>query len=220
MFIEPAITRLITDVDRQTLWMKLPLEDPPALEALLIPETALEKHLLGQSEFRHGLLWGEPRFGHPEGKVVLHIREVLDNIDQIPGISPSERQRLRLIALTHDTFKYAEDRSRPRDWNRHHGLLARRFLEPYTDDSAVLDIIETHDDAYYAWLTQKHPHLQSEIGHKSLDALLERVGHSIQLYYLFFKCDTQTGDKTQASLKWFERTVPGISVVPIREQTW
>ena len=213
-------TRPTSAVDRQSLWMKLPLDDPNALENLLRPETALEKHLLTVPEFRYGLLWGEPRFGHPEGKVVLHVREVLDNIDVIPGLLVHTRLQLRLIALVHDSFKYAEDRSRPRDWNLHHGQIARRFLEPLTKDRAVLDIIETHDDAYYAWLGQKHEQFGRENQHKSLEALLQRVGYCMQLYYLFFKCDTQTGDKTQASLKWFERTVTGIQWVPVREQMW
>jgi hypothetical protein len=200
--------------------MKRPLDDPHALEALLLPETALEKHLLTLPDFRYGLLWGEPRFGHPEGKVLFHIREVLDNVDKIPGLNDTMRSRLRLITFAHDTFKYAEDRSRPRDWTRHHGQLARRFLEPLTDDRAVLDVIETHDDAYYAWLAQKHEQFGQENRQKSLEALLDRIGYCLQLYYLFFKCDTQTGDKTQASLKWFERTVPGIEVVMVREREW
>ncbi|MBK9335188.1 MAG: HD domain-containing protein [Lewinellaceae bacterium] len=200
--------------------MKLPLDDPSALEAFLRPESDLERHLLTFPEFRRGLLWGEPRFGHPEGKIVLHIREVLDNVDLIQGLTKVQRQQLRLITLVHDTFKYAEDRSRPRDWSKHHGQLARRFLKKYTNDRAVLDIVETHDDAYYAWLAQKHEEFGAENPHKSLDALLLRVGYCRQMYYLFFKCDTQTGDKTQAPLKWFERTAPGIAPVSIREAIW
>lgn len=198
--------------------MKLPLHDPIALKVLLRPETALEKHLLTLPEFRHGLAWGEPRFGHPEGKVGFHVREVLDNIDAVPRLPDIMRNQLRLIAFVHDTFKFAEDRSHPRDWNKHHGLLARRFLERYTAAKEVLDVVETHDDAYYAWLGQKHEQFGRENRHKTLDALLQRVDHCLQLYYLFFKCDTQTGDKTQASLKWFERTVPGIQVVSVREE--
>ena len=45
---------------------------------------------------------------------------------------------------------------------------------------------------------------------KTLEDLLRRVGGFIHLYYLFFKCDTQTGDKNQASLKWFEQKNPEI----------
>ncbi len=194
--------------------MKRFLDDPHALENLLQPETPLERLLLSTAEFRHGLLWGEPRFGHPEGKVALHVREVLDNIDLIQHLAPEHREQLRLIAFTHDTFKFAEDRSRPRDWQKHHGLLARRYLEHYTSDLMVLDVIETHDDAYYVWLAERHG---SGPEGKTLDALLRRMNYCLQLYYLFFKCDTQTGDKTQAPLKWFERMVEGIEWVAVRE---
>ncbi len=197
--------------------MKLPLDDPQTMFTLLRPETALEKLLLGQPEVQHGLRWGEPRFGHPEGKVVFHVREVLDNIDLLHNLPDTWRAQLRLITLVHDTFKYAEDRSHPRDWNKHHGILARKFLEAHYADKTVLDIVETHDDAYYAWLVQKHEPFGRENSHKSLENLLPRVNHCLQLFYLFFKCDTQTGDKTQAPLKWFERTVPGIEPVPVRE---
>ncbi|HRI61671.1 MAG TPA: hypothetical protein PK228_18155 [Saprospiraceae bacterium] len=194
--------------------MKRFLDDPHALENLLQPETPLERLLLSTAEFRHGLLWGEPRFGHPEGKVALHVREVLDNIDLIQHLLSGQREQLRLIAFTHDTFKYAEDRSRPRDWQKHHGLLARRYLESYTNDTMVLDVIETHDDAYYIWLAERHG---SGPEGKTLDALLHRMDYCLKLYYLFFKCDTQTGDKTQAPLKWFERMVEGIEWVAVRE---
>lgn len=216
MFSTFSIARPTTVPDRQTPDMKPSPDASLHLETLLQPETALEKHLLTLPEFQRGLHWGEPRFGHPEGVVAFHIREVLDNIDLIPSLPQADRERLRLVALVHDTFKFAEDRGRPRDWTRHHGVLARQFLEPYTNDLAVLDIIETHDDAFYAWLGARPGHTAP--GARSLVGLLHRVGHCLQLYYLFFKCDTQTGDKTQASLKWFEKNVLGIDYVPVREK--
>lgn len=194
--------------------MKLPaLNTPEMLEPLLRPETPLEQHLLHLPDFQDGLLWGEPRFGHPEGKVGLHVRDVLDNIDRIPDVAPDDRRRLRLIALAHDTFKYREDRGRPRDWERHHGRLAARFMEQFTDDRVILDIIDQHDDAFYAWLHARHGFSWSGGRVMTLDALLDRLGHCLQLYYLFFKCDTQTGDKTQAPLKWFEQSVGAINLV-------
>lgn len=208
------IARPTTFTYRQTLPMKRFLDEPNALETLLQPETALERHLLSMAEFRHGLLWGEPRFGHPEGKVAFHVREVLDNIDLIPNLLTPQREQLRLVAFAHDTFKFSEDRSRPRDWQKHHGVLARRFMETLMSDRVVLDVIETHDDAYYVWLAEKHGHGPEG---KTLGALLDRLDYCLQLYYLFFKCDTQTGDKTQAPLTWFERAVEGIELVTIRE---
>jgi hypothetical protein len=194
-------------------WTQRLIDDPQALEHLLRPETPLEEALLAQPALRRGLLWGEPRFGHPEGKVGIHVREVLDNVERIPDLSPELRTQLRLVAFVHDAFKYQEDRSRPRDWSKHHGMLARRFMELYTDDSVVLDLLETHDDAYYAWLSVKNEQFRAEHPSKSLENLLDKMGYCLQKYYLFFKCDTQTGDKTQGSIKWFEKTVPGIELV-------
>jgi hypothetical protein len=196
--------------------MKRLLEHPNALELLLQPENPLERRLMLEPAFREGMFWGEPRFGHPEGKVVLHVREVLDNINLIPDLSAEDRTRLRLIAYAHDTFKFCEDKRRPRDWSKHHGVLARRFMEQFTDDVPVLETIETHDDAYYAWRTERRGlQLDFDNEQKTLEELLRRVGGFIQLYYLFFKCDTQTGDKTQASIKWFEQRVEGIEVCRI-----
>lgn len=198
-------------------WTARLTNDPEALEALIRPENELEHQLLASDVFRQGLLWGEPRFGHPEGQVALHIREVLDNIDLIADLNTEDRFRLRLIALSHDTFKFMEERSRPRDWSKHHGLIARRFMENYTSDAIVLDVLETHDDAYYAWMSIRNDHFRLENPHKTKEYLLEKMGYCMQIYYLFFKCDTQTGDKTQASLVWFEKNIPGISITAIRE---
>jgi hypothetical protein len=183
------------------------------LLSLLRPETPLERTLLTMPDIQAGLVWGEPRFGHPEGKVGYHVREVLDNVDRIPNLTSTQRTQLRLVALTHDAFKNVEDRSTPRNWYLHHGAIAARFMAQHTTDPVVLDIIATHDDAYYAWLNEKRN--AENLRFKTLDSLFERVGYCLQMYYLFFKCDTQTGDKTQASVKWFEQRVEGITVVDI-----
>lgn len=182
------------------------------LKKLLQPETDLEQHLISLPVFQQGLRWGEPRFGHPEGKVALHVREVLDNISAIPQLGDADRTRLRLIALAHDTFKNHESRTRPRDWSQRHGVLARQFMEAHTDDAIVLDIIETHDDVYYKWMSQR----RRPSPHSQLDSLKSKVGYCLQQYYLFFKCDTQTGDKIQAPLRWFESVAEGIEPVVIR----
>jgi hypothetical protein len=177
---------------------------------LLKPETDLEQTLVLHPEVRAGLGWGEPRYGHPEGKVLFHIPEIFDNINALlPPLSKNEREQLRLIALLHDAFKYIEHKGSPRDWSRHHSMLARQFGEKYITDQAVLDIIELHDEAYYCWQLEvlKHDPQRSAA---RFEALLTRVGYCLQLYYLFFKCDTRTGDKTQAPVKWFERK--GLSI--------
>lgn len=182
------------------------------IESLLKPETELEEELLQQPEFIRGLLWGTPRFGHPEGKVLYHIREVLDNVEKL-DICPDLRRNLRLVSLIHDSFKYLEVKDvTPRDWSKHHGVFARKFAEKFIQDEDVLRLIELHDEAYYCW-RHTYQYNQADQGHQRLENLLQSFNGHLQDYYLFFKCDTRTGDKTQAPLKWFEKTISGIDII-------
>jgi len=183
------------------------------LHQILLPETELEYALLELPEFQIGLDWGEPRFGHPEGKVAYHVREVLDNIARLPNITDRDRKRLRIIAFAHDTFKYLEDRGSPRDWSRHHAAIARDYMTNYTSDQSILDVIGSHDDAYYAWLNERKS--VEHLRHKTLESLTNRLDYCLQLFYLFFKCDTLTGDKTLAPVSWFESKATGITIVPL-----
>lgn len=183
------------------------------LEGILQPENPLERLIIQDRAFRRGLLWGVPRYGHPEGEVYKHIRDVFDNIDRLQ-IERLVRERLRLVALVHDSFKHKEDKRKPRDWSKHHGVLARQFLSQYTDDSVVLTVTEMHDEAYYIWRLKKLYKREVE-GQQRLVKLLNRLGTDIQLFYLFFKCDTCTGDKIQSPLRWFEQYIEGIEVVDL-----
>lgn len=176
-----------------------------AITEELQPETEVEKKFIEDPEFKKGLLWGKPRRGHPEGEVYKHIREVLDNIDQ-QETTEIQRRQLRLIAFSHDSFKHLEDRSHPRNWDLHHSKIARRFMEKWTDDEVVLDIIEMHDDVYHIWRFF-HLYHNTEKGERRKARFLERIGDNLQLYALFFRCDTLTGDKDQRPLKWFEETM-------------
>jgi HD domain len=189
------------------------LREQSVTHELLRPENALEYQMIELQDFATGLFWGEPRYGHPEGKIIYHIREVLDNVDAL-SLSPADRQTLRLITFVHDTFKYKEHKGTPRDWSRHHGMYARHFATQFTDDEGILDMIELHDEAYYCWQLEKLRQNKTAADNR-LAYLFSRIGDNLQLYYLFFKCDTRTGDKVQAPVKWFEQTVRGIQVVSL-----
>jgi hypothetical protein len=181
------------------------------LSDLLQPETPLEANFLQDEEFRRGLTWGLPRYGHPEGTIWRHIIEINHNIDALP-IDTETRRKLRIVSWVHDTFKYKEDRGDPRDWSKHHSIYARQFLARYVDDPLLLNVVELHDEAYYCW---RLGHLYGRLSEceQRMTTLRERIGDYWQLYYLFFKCDTSTGDKNPAPLIWFERHVTGIEVV-------
>ena len=128
--------------------MKETAQENIDFEQLLAPENAMEKRLLQHPEFNQGLNWGIPRYGHPEGKVGLHIREVLDNIDRLT-ISDQDRENLRLIAYIHDTFKFEENKTPRENRTRHHGVIARQFLQEIAPSHLVLDIVEFHDEAFF-----------------------------------------------------------------------
>lgn len=187
------------------------------LKDLLQPETDLEASFLEDAEFRRGLVWGVPRFGHPEGTIWAHIIEVNANIDRLP-VDAETRRLLRTICWVHDTFKHIEHKGTPRDWTRHHAVYARKFLANYTDDPLLLNVVEHHDEAYYCWRLA-HLYHKLEESDDRLTKLRESVGDYWQLYYLFFKCDTCTGDKTPAPLIWFEETMPGIEVVGLEARS-
>jgi len=165
-------------------------------------ETDLERTIAGDPAWIEGIQYGRPRPGHPEGQVMFHIADVLKNIDRHHGDSPL-RERLRLIALVHDSFKYQVDPSRPKVGENHHGHLARRFAERFVDDPAVLTVIELHDEAYNSWRQGSHgdwPKAEQRAG-----KLLERLGDVRQLYLGFHRCDNETGDKSREPYEWFEQ---------------
>src|SRR3989344_5537986 len=88
------------------------------IAAILNPETEIEQKIMSDPEFIEGALWGEPRPGHPEGQVIFHILEVLNNVDKYP--TSHSREKLRIMALVHDTFKHKVDISKPRTGDNHH----------------------------------------------------------------------------------------------------
>lgn len=181
---------------------------------IIKPETSLEKSIIQENDWMEGAFWGEPRSGHPEGKVIFHIREVLDNVDRITS-NQVLRQQLRLITIIHDNFKHLEETHRPRrDWNRHHAVYAMKFAQKFIEQQHILDIIELHDEAYYAWQQSKKMELYS--AEQRLNVLFNKLGEDYkQLYYLFFKCDTFTGDKIPTPISWFENTVKDIKIAAL-----
>jgi hypothetical protein len=118
---------------------------------VIAPETALERRIVDDPEWQAGAAWGMPRPGHPEGSVAAHIEELLANIDD-QALGALDRERLRFVALVHDTFKHRVDRDQPRTGDNHHAAIARRFAARYTRDAELLELVELHDEAYNAWV--------------------------------------------------------------------
>ena len=169
---------------------------------LVQPETELERRVCADPAWVEGSLWGAPRSGHPEGTVALHVRDVLANVDRIAPLPDSDRERLRFIAIVHDSFKGAVDRSRPKKGENQHGRIARRFAERYWDDLPALEVIELHDDAYIAWRCGDRSG-DWDTARSMAQELLDRLGPNLALFMRFYRADNEVEGKSSEHREWF-----------------
>lgn len=177
------------------------------IKQIVKPENGIETAICNDAEFIAGASYGKPRKGHPEGQVIYHIKEVLENIDKWYG-DDEDREDLRLIALVHDTFKHKVDQTKPKVGENHHGMIAKRFTEKYMSDTEILTIIEKHDEAYNAWSIggRRGDWYKAEMRANQLinGLLIEGI---LDLYLKFYRCDNATGDKEQENYEWFKKLV-------------
>jgi hypothetical protein len=172
-----------------------------------VSEDEIENLVIHDLDWIMGAKWGEPRNGHPEGAVIFHIQEVLRNVELV-STNCEERQKLRKIAIIHDTFKYKVDTAKPKTGENHHAMIARRFAESYINDEGLLEIIELHDDAYNAWAKGNRNNDWNSAYNRARE-LIDRLGPNLGLYLKFYWCDNNTGDKSLEPYLWFEQIVNG-----------
>ena len=165
-------------------------------------ETDVERAICADVSWQTGAFWGLPRSGHPEGTVAAHVAMVLANVDK-NAVSPEDRARLRLCAIIHDSFKYKVDKTKPKEGPNHHGHIAARFAEKYTQDKGLVLVIETHDDAYNAWKQIERGREWNAV--KRAGALILRLGDEIPFYLRFYRSDNGVPGKTREPVEWFER---------------
>src|SRR4051794_41424667 len=130
--------------------------------------------------------------GHPEATVADHIKEVLGNVE-IFAADPVQRGRLRLVALTHDTFKHRVHWFVP--WRQDHAKLARRFAERHVSDPGVLEVVSLHDEAYRAWRHGRRTGDWPEAERRAKGLVAPLRGHP-RLFMGLFLCGNETGGKT------------------------
>ena len=173
------------------------------IKNIIKPENGIESAIVGNADFITGCMYGKIRNGHPEGQVIYHIQEVLANIDKF-YTDDEDRQDLRLIAILHDTFKYKVDQTKPKSGENHHGWIAAKFAEKFTNNIKVLQVIQCHDDAYNAW--QKGERRGDWYGaERRANELISKLLmlDCLNLFIKFYHCDNATGDKTRDNYKWF-----------------
>ena len=173
------------------------------INEIIKPENGRETGICDDAEFQKGAIYGKVRSGHPEGKIIFHIKEVLENIDKFYA-DDEDRSDLRLIAILHDTFKHKVDQTKPKVGENHHGTIAERFALNFCHNTKVLTVIQLHDDAYNAWSAGGR-HGDWYKAKRRAEKLINELNalDCLDLYLKFYRCDNATGDKSQENYEWF-----------------
>jgi hypothetical protein len=172
--------------------------DAAALIPGFEPENELERQVSRDPDLLRGLAWGEPRAGHPEGPVGMHVSHLLDALEE-SGENGERRDLLRFIALVHDAFKSQVREGLPRMGENHHAMRARHFAERFTDDERVLATIELHDKPYALWRKLQRRGRPDERGFRRM---MKRVPDP-ELFLRFIELDGSTEGKRPEPIEWF-----------------
>jgi HD domain-containing protein len=163
-----------------------------------VPETELERRLSADPTLRRGWAWGEPRSGHPEGRVGAHVADLLRTIDAWNEAGP-RRSELRFLALVHDSLKFQVEDAVPKSGANDHAVRARRLAERYTDDERLLGIIEEHDRPYRMWRRLRR---SGRLDEDAFERMLEHVKDPA-LFLRFVELDGSTEGKNPEPVVWF-----------------
>ena len=74
-------------------------------QTLIQPENETEQKIIANPQWQEGVLWGMTREGHPEGKVISHIQEVLKNIDRFIHFLSHFVKRVFLVRNIGDSLR-------------------------------------------------------------------------------------------------------------------
>jgi len=162
------------------------------------PENDLEARLTRDPDLLEGLAWGEPRAGHPEGQVAVHVEHLLERLDSWDE-PPARRAKLRFMSLVHDSFKNDVFERLPKMGRNHHADRARRFAERYTTDLATLAAIQHHDRPYNLWRKMKRKGFLDERAFVKM--LADRP--DMDLFVRFVELDGSTDGKTREPIHLF-----------------
>lgn len=156
----------------------------------LTAENELESAIASDADVQRGWAFPVHGPGHPESDVGAHVAAILSNISATDEL----RARLRVIALVHDSMKWAVSHDRPWSPDNDHAILARRVAERHTDDPKLLLTVELHDEAYWIFTSKR-------TDADALNELLARVPDT-ELYIRFVELDGSTEGKDPTFLLW------------------
>ena len=175
------------------------------------------KRLIVDPRYQANIEYGEPRPGHPEGKVKFHIAELESNLEKIrPRLNSEENYwKLKFMIHVHDTFKADAEHDVPVLHPRSHASLARVFANEYINDPDLLNMIQFHDENYALWQqVEKFGYYDQQ----KFDTLLNSI-EDWDLFLEFTIVDGNTVGKDRSKLTWFVREVKKYKETKV-DETW
>lgn len=159
------------------------------------------EEVIADPRYQQNIEYGEPRSGHPEGKVKFHIADLEKNLELLArhGISSEEYWKLKFLIHIHDTFKVEAEKDVPILHPHSHATLAREYAGRYTDEPDLLNIIQYHDKNYSMWLDYSH---RGSYDAASFLHLLDII-QNWDLFLMFTILDGRTKGKDISKLVWF-----------------
>ena len=175
------------------------------------------EQVMADSRYQNNVDFGEPRSGHPEGKVKNHIADLEANLAKLSYRINNEETywKLKFLIHVHDTFKANAMSGVQAIDPQSHELLARAFASEFIDDDDMLNIIQFHDENYFLWKQFKNSG-QYDVQH--LEFLLDKI-RDWDLYLIFTIIDGYTKGKDIEKLPWFIREVKKHKSITI-DETW
>ena len=166
---------------------------------------AILQQIINDARYLKNIEYGEPRPGHPEGKVKFHIAEMEENLEALRsrGISDEQYWKLKFLIHVHDTFKADAIPNSAIQNPNSHASLARKFASEFTDDSDLLNMIQYHDVNYALWKQLK---ATGSYDAERFSTLLEIIV-DWDLFLMFLILDGSTKGKEPEKTRWFIREV-------------
>jgi hypothetical protein len=158
------------------------------------------ERVLADPRYLRNIEYGEPRSGHPEGKVKYHIAELELNLEKLaPRISEEEYWKLKFLIQIHDTFKADATPDSPIESPNSHASLARKFASEFTAEADLLAMIQFHDLNFALWKQFAATGLYNvERFSRLLDTIMDW-----DLFLMFLIIDGCTQGKDPDKVRWF-----------------
>lgn len=161
----------------------------------IVTENELEELILNSEQYEKAEIFGNPRPGHPEGTVGLHVKQILEFIDKQDW--EKYRKELRILALLHDIgkplVKYSEN---GHVIDKGHSAISEGISRKFSDDERLLYLISIHNKYIHHFRDEEKNRFNER---KFVETYL---GSDLELLTRFHYADSNNREKD--SSKWFD----------------